>query len=131
LSTTIISHVGSSAKELWLTQEESSASLQRKGDDSLEIVELLLNLGCPIDSIWFQDGPLSWLEWGVGEARTPLFTAAEQGRDDVVAYLLSRGADATLVSNKGRIVLDVAESKQRSEAVRRLRQWVSRRSFVT
>jgi ankyrin repeat protein len=97
-------------------------ALQRKGDDSLEIVELLLNLGCPIDSIWFRDDSRSWIEWGIGEAGTALFTAAEQGRDDMVAYLLSRGADATLMSNKGRTALDVAESKQRSGVVRLLRQ---------
>jgi ankyrin repeat protein len=59
---------------------------------------------------------------GLGEAGTALFAAAEQLRGDIVAYLLSRGADATLVSNKDRTALDVAESKQRSEVVRLLRQ---------
>ena len=96
-------------------------AVQRRGDDSLEIVELLLNLGCPIDSIWFKDDPRSWLEWGIGEAGTPLFTAAEQGRDDMVKFLLSRGANAALVSNRGRTPLDVAESKHRSGVVRLLR----------
>ncbi|USP81029.1 ankyrin [Curvularia clavata] len=33
----------------------SSFPDQRKDGDSGEIVELLLNLGCPIDSIWFRD----------------------------------------------------------------------------
>ncbi|KAF1956837.1 ankyrin [Byssothecium circinans] len=95
-------------------------AMQRRGEDSLEVVELLLNLGCPIDSIMFRNDARSWLEWGMGEAGTALFTAAEQGRDDIVAYLLSRGADATVVSNRGRTALDVAESKQRSETVRLL-----------
>ncbi|KAF1841349.1 ankyrin [Cucurbitaria berberidis CBS 394.84] len=95
-------------------------AMQRSGEDSLEVVELLLNLGCPIDSIWFRNDERSWLEWGIGEAGTALFNAAEQGRDDIVAYLLSRGADATIVSNKGRTALDVARSNQRFGSVRLL-----------
>lgn len=106
-------------------------ALQRGGNDTLEIVELLLNLGCPIDSVCFRNDPRSWLEWGVGEAGTALFTAAEQGRDDVVAYLLSRGADTTLVSNKGRTALFAAESKERPGVIRLLRQHISGRCFVT
>lgn len=106
-------------------------ALQREGTDTLEIIELLLNLGCPIDDICFRNDPRSWLEWGLGEAGTALFTAAEQGRDDVVAYLLSRGADATLVSNKGRTALDVAESKERTGVIRLLRQHISGCSSVT
>jgi ankyrin repeat protein len=99
-------------------------AVQRNGDDSLEIAELLLNLGCPIDSIWFRDDPRSWLRLGIMEVGTALFTAAERGRDDTVAYLLSRGADATLVSNRGRTALDVAESEQQSGVVQLLRQYV-------
>ncbi|KAF9701085.1 hypothetical protein EKO04_000138 [Ascochyta lentis] len=95
-------------------------AMQRLGEDSLEVVELLLNLGCPVDSIWFQNDERSWLEWGQGEAGTALFSAAEQGRDDIVAYLLSRDADATIVSNRDRSALDVAESKQRSRVVQLL-----------
>jgi hypothetical protein len=64
---------------------------------------------CNGSNPFFRNDPRSWLEWGLGEAGTALFAAAEQRRGDVVAYLLSRGADATLVSNKGRTALDVAE----------------------
>jgi hypothetical protein len=95
-------------------------AMQRRGEDSLEVVELLLNLGCPIDSIWFRNDDRSWLEWGIGEAGTALFNAAEQGRDDIVAYLLSRGANPTIVSNRGRTALDVARSTQQSGAIRLL-----------
>lgn len=97
-------------------------ALQRKGNDTLEIIELLLNLGCPIDGVFFRNDPRSWSEWSIGEAGTALFTAAEQGRDDVVAYLLSRGADTTLVSSKGRTALEVAVSKEHSGVVKLLRQ---------
>ncbi|UPX14553.1 uncharacterized protein EKO05_0005031 [Ascochyta rabiei] len=86
-------------------------AVQRRGQDNLKIIELLISLDCPINSIWFQDDERSWLEWGIGEAGTPLFTAAEQGRDEVVAYLLTKGADAAIVSNRGRTAMDVAESE--------------------
>src|SRR5688572_28726647 len=68
-------------------------AVRSNSKDSLEIIELLLNVGCPIDSIFFKADERSWLEWGMGAAGTALFTAAEQGRDDIVAYLLSKGAD--------------------------------------
>ncbi|KAJ8109994.1 hypothetical protein OPT61_g7046 [Boeremia exigua] len=97
-------------------------AVQRKDSQSIQIVELLLNLGCPIDSIWFRDDPRSWLEWGIGEAGTALFAAAEQGKVEIVKYLLSRGANAALPSSKGRTALHVAESKQRSEVIQILDQ---------
>ncbi|KAF1831036.1 ankyrin [Decorospora gaudefroyi] len=98
-------------------------AVRKSSEESLEVFELLLNLGCPIDNIWFQDDERSWLEWGIGEAGTALFAAVEQGRDDIVGYLLSRGADATLVSNRGRTALEVAESRERSGAVRLLSEF--------
>lgn len=94
-------------------------SLPRKVEDSREIVDLLLNLGFPIDRMWYREDtdlrrPM--------ETGTALFTAANRGRDEMVAYLLSRGADATLVSTRGRTALDAAESGQYSRVVQLLRE---------
>ncbi len=95
-------------------------AVQRKCEDRLEVVELLVNLGCSINGIFFQNDERSWLEWGLGEAGTALFTAAELGRDEVVAYLLSKGANAVIISNKGRTPLQAAENKIFSESIRLL-----------
>jgi ankyrin repeat protein len=99
-------------------------AVQRKCDDTLEAVELLLHLGCPIDSIYFKDDERSWLEWGRREAGTALFAAAQQGMLDVVAFLLSSGANITKTSNRGRTARDVAESKRHFEIVQLLDEWV-------
>jgi ankyrin repeat protein len=94
----------------------------RRSGVQLETIELLLHLGCPIDSIFFQDDSRSWLESSLTGKGTALFSAAERGYHEVVAYLLSRGADAAKLSSKGRSALEVAESKGYSKIVRLLSQ---------
>lgn len=42
------------------------------------------------------------------DGRTPLMLASRHHHDDVVEYLLSRGADASLRDNNGRTALDLA-----------------------
>jgi hypothetical protein len=92
----------------------------RESGVRLEAIELLLHLGYPIDSIFFQDSSRSWLGYGRTGAGTALFFAAERGYHEVVAYLLSRGADATKLSSKGYSALEVAESGGYSRVVRLL-----------
>jgi hypothetical protein len=86
-------------------------AINRDDEDVLEVLELLLNLGCPINSIQFQDDPRAWMEVKLGEPGTPLFTAVQKGKGDIVAYLLSRGADPLRPSIKGRTPAEAAESK--------------------
>lgn len=96
-------------------------AVRREGEDSLEAVELLLNLGFPINRIrvnyHMKHRPLG----RENEVGTSLFIAAHLGRDDTVTYLLSRGANATIKPNEGRTALDAAEIKGRSSTIQILR----------
>jgi hypothetical protein len=97
-------------------------AVRREGEDSLEAVELLLNLGFPINRIRVHDSPKCRPLGRENEVGTSLFIAAHLGRDDIVTYLLSRGADATIISNEGRTALDAAELKGHSSTIRILRE---------
>ena len=97
-------------------------AIDRANKDVLEVIELLLNLGCPINSIMFQDDPRSWMEVKFGEPGTPLFTAVQNGNTDIVAYLLSRGGDPACPSIKGRTPLEAAESKGYTSIINILRR---------
>lgn len=98
-------------------------AINRGNKDAIEVIELLLNLGCPIDSIMFQDDPRSWMEVKLGESGTPLFTAVQKGKIDIVAYLLFRGADPACPSIRGRTPLKAAESKGYTSIIDILRQY--------
>lgn len=93
-------------------------AMQRHDEDALELVELLLDLGCPINSIMFQDDPQSWAMYRAGGAGTPLCKAAERGRADIVAYLLRRGADPTIRHSNGQTVIQVAKNNGYSEVAK-------------
>lgn len=95
----------------------------RREHDAVEVIELLLNLGCPVDSIMFQDDPRSWMECKLGDPATPLFSAVQNGKTEIVKIILSRGADPTRPSTKGRTPLDVAERKGYASIVDLLRQY--------
>jgi hypothetical protein len=97
-------------------------AIKRKDEDAVEVIEMLLNLGCPIDSIMFQDDPRSWMEWKLGEPATPLFTAAQNGKTEIVRFLLGRGADPTKPSSKGCTPLEVAERNGYTSIVDLLKQ---------
>ena len=98
-------------------------AIKRDNEDVLEVVEILLNLGCPINSIMFEDDPRSWKEVMFGEPGSPLFAAAEMGKTDLVVFLLSRGADPLLPSKKGRTPLEAAESEGHTHIADILRQY--------
>lgn len=100
-------------------------ALTRQGQDSVEALELLLNAGGPIDDICFEDDANSWLFPVDGEPRaheigTALWRAAREGKADIASYLLSRGADANIKSNRGRTALDIAIARSKLECVRLL-----------
>jgi len=85
-------------------------AVQRKTEDVLEVIELLLNRGCPINSLMFEDDPRSWMQWKLGESGTPLFMAVQQGKTEVVNFLLLNGVHPTITSTTGRTPLEVAEA---------------------
>jgi hypothetical protein len=98
-------------------------AVERDDEYAVEVVELLLNLGCPVDSIMFQDDPRSWMEMKVGDCATPLLTAVFDGKTEVVKLLLSRGADPTRPSTQGSTPLEVAEWSGCASIVDLLKQY--------
>lgn len=65
------------------------------------LVYLLEELGCNVNVI--ATGEFSY-------GKTPIFFAATRARNDVVDYLLDRGAFVKIVNNKGQSVLSIASS---------------------
>ena len=97
-------------------------AVQRQTEDILEVIELLINVGCPINSIMFKNDQRSWMHWKLGESGTPLFTAVKQGKTEVVHFLLLNGADPTITSTTGRTPLEVAEAAGFVDIARLLKQ---------
>ena len=82
----------------------------RKGDDRLEVLELLLSHGAPdLDEIMYHKSPESFnmfKDFGLG---TPMHLASENEHTDIVQYLLARGVNATTRDSCGRTPLDHAQ----------------------
>jgi hypothetical protein len=91
--------------------------LMPRRDDRPEIAELTLNSGFPIDVVWSNGADARQ------EAGTLLYRAAICGKEDLVEYLLSKGADAGIVSSRGRTALEVAERYNRVGVSKILREW--------
>ena len=79
----------------------------------IENVKLLLDLGCHINAI--ATGPYSY-------GKTPIFFAATRSRDDIVTFLLQRGANVKIVNNKGQSVLSIASSHLQPHTIARIQQ---------
>lgn len=73
---------------------------------------LIEELRCDINVI--STGPFSY-------GKTPIFFALTQSREDVVLYLLQRGAHVKIINNKGQSPLSIASSHLSSAAVTAVR----------
>ena len=78
-------------------------------DHVKEVLTMLLDRGAPLNSKmyenhWFSRGMYQFM--GLG---TPLHKAAELGNQDIVRFLLSRGAETEIKDQKGRTAMDCAE----------------------
>jgi len=60
--------------------------------------------------------------WKLEESGTPLFMAVQQGKTEVVDFLLLNGADPTITSTRGRTLLEVAEVAGYIEIAQLLKQ---------
>ena len=92
----------------------------RETDDVVEVMEYLVRLGAEVNAVKYQDDLSSFCQrrfFGLG---TPLHAAAEYGRVDVVEFLLSRGADPTIVSTRGKTAIDEARNHGHPQVVERL-----------
>jgi len=69
------------------------AASRKPGDDSVAVLEMLIDAGANVDAIAFGEGGLSF---------TPLWNAAVYGNVGTARLLLERGADANLEMNDGK-----------------------------
>lgn len=84
-------------------------ALDRKTDDVVPVLGMLLDKGAPIDAIEYDSHPGSfcihyWMPRG-----TPLYKAARLGNTEAVRFLLGRGADAKIPNTKGQTALERAQ----------------------
>lgn len=96
-------------------------AVQRVAPDAIELIRMLLDKGAPINEIQYKNHAPSWRDrchFGLG---TPLHYAAQDGRVEIVAFLLSRGADPTILDTKGRTVLQSAENYGQWDVMKLLR----------
>jgi ankyrin repeat protein len=86
--------------------------------DCQEVVRMLLDKGCEINAIRYQNHSESYefynLLSGLG---TPLHEAAEYGRLALVEFLLANGANALIRDTWGALAIDRARSKGHTEIV--------------
>ncbi|KAH7381701.1 ankyrin repeat-containing domain protein [Pyrenochaeta sp. MPI-SDFR-AT-0127] len=98
-------------------------AIKRDDPDQLEFIELLLDLGCPIDAIQYENHPWSRMMHKAIGAGTPLFDAAARGKTDVVKYLRQRGANPAIKNTHGKTVLQIAEEGGHIEIVDIIKGW--------
>jgi len=79
----------------------------------IDNLEYLLDMGCDINV-------KATGEYSYG--KTPIFFAATRSRDEVVDYLIERGANVKIVNNKGQSVLSIASSHLRDTVIARIQQ---------
>ncbi|KAF2756386.1 ankyrin [Pseudovirgaria hyperparasitica] len=73
----------------------------RDRPDALEVVKRVVERGAPINKLKYEDEPAVFLERKIFGLGTPLHRAAEDGKADVVRYLLEQGADPLKLDSKG------------------------------
>ena len=79
----------------------------------LENVKFLIDMGCNINAI--ATGTYSY-------GKSPIFFACTRSREEIVHYLLDRGAHVRIVNNKGQSVLSIAASHLSQETIERIQQ---------
>lgn len=94
-----------------------SATCHSHMSSRLEVLELLLNKGAPVNAIddWY-NGPVTtqMSRWGLG---TPLHAAVKRGEREVVEVLLRNGADKSIKDTKGRMPVHLARELENEELV--------------
>jgi hypothetical protein len=97
-------------------------AVQRPSEgDRLQIVALILSKNPPINEVQFQSIPGIYAMYQAFDLGTPIYYAARTGHLDVVQLLGENGADQNIVSSRGRLPVDVAESRGYTDIVSYLR----------
>lgn len=84
-------------------------------EEVIELVDLLLKKGAPINEIQYQNHPQNFGELNAFSLGTPLHYAAERGSQTLVSYLLKNGADQSIKNSIGKTAIEVAPHMKFSE----------------
>jgi ankyrin repeat protein len=94
-------------------------AIERK-EDTIEVLELLLQKGAMINARMYENHLPSWNFQCFKGIGTPLHKATELGKADVVSFLVQKGADPSIRDSKGRTVLDCARRFNQHEIIKLL-----------
>lgn len=92
-------------------------AIRRRSNDYLEVLELVLEKGPPINNVMYQEQLESYFRQRMFGIGTPLHDAAEQGQLETVKRLISAGAHPLIKNSRGRIPLQQAEKAQHNDVV--------------
>lgn len=99
-------------------------AVHRREPDGPEIIQLLLDKGCDINAILYQNHNKSFDYYNILSALgTPLHEAAEYGRLAMVELLVANGANPLLRDTWGQLPIDRARSKRHNAIVNLLRPY--------
>ncbi|KAF1812551.1 ankyrin, partial [Eremomyces bilateralis CBS 781.70] len=90
----------------------------RETPDLLEVIELLVELGAPIDEIMNEGAPDNWFEGRDRHAETPLHFAVHLEKEDIVTYFLKKGADYNIRNSSGETAVDIAKGAVLEEIIK-------------
>ncbi|KAJ5454906.1 hypothetical protein N7530_012675 [Penicillium desertorum] len=87
--------------------------------ETLEVVKILIGKGAPFNALMYQDHQASW-DMFPFMRETPLHTALALKRDDVVQYLIRKGANVNIENYKGQTVMQCADEDTRRRIVQEI-----------
>ena len=97
-------------------------AIMRKSPDQFQVFEWLLRLDVSINELRGQHDPESWAVWqSYQRAETPLHDASRLGKASVVAFLLERGAEASIRNTIGETALEIATFNDHRDVIVLLR----------
>ena len=76
--------------------------------DTLKVVETLVDRGASLDSLMYQDHQYSWNMFPFMR-ETPLHTAVALKSDDIIRYLIHKGANVKIENYRGQTVMQSAD----------------------
>lgn len=100
----------------------ATSAASNKADDIVDILDILLQRGAPLNQTLYANDEVSSNNYRSTDHGTPLHEAARMGLAEAVRFLLSQGADTSIVSTKSKTTpLEWAEKAGHTDVARMLR----------